>query len=183
MKGKWRKKAVKGMRKGKVPREDEVVAEMLIEGWEILKEKLTKLYNGCLKWGLFPNSWMRGVIRALLKGEDKDRGLAKSYRPICLLSVLGKVFKRVVVNTLDATCYLGISDMQFGYMKGRSTVGTVIKLREVVENLSTKYAMGIFLDMTGAFDRVWWSEVLFELREKGVKGGLYRVMRDYLNGR
>lgn len=37
--------------------------------------------------------------------------------------------------------------------------------------------------MRGACDRFWWPEVLWRLRDKGVKGDLYRLIKDYFRGR
>lgn len=47
-----------------------------------LKGVLVRLYKGCFRKGVFPNRWKKGVIRTLLKGEDKDPGSVKSYRSI-----------------------------------------------------------------------------------------------------
>ncbi|KAG8228510.1 hypothetical protein J437_LFUL008966, partial [Ladona fulva] len=40
-----------------------------------------------------------------------------------------------------------------------------------------------FMDMTGAFDRVWWPGVLHRLHVKGISGEMYKVIKDYLKGR
>ena len=37
---------------------------------------------------------LEGGLRVLLKGEDKDVKDLKSYRPICLLPVIGKLFEK-----------------------------------------------------------------------------------------
>ncbi|KAG8222676.1 hypothetical protein J437_LFUL019162 [Ladona fulva] len=45
-----------------------------------------------------------------------------------------------------------------------------------------KYVFGLFMDMTGAFDRVWWPGVLHRLHVKGISGEMYKVIKDYLKG-
>ena len=55
--------------------------------------------------------------------KKKSRSDPANYRPISLLSVVGKVFERIVVKTithhLDQESLL--SDHQFGFRSGRST--------------------------------------------------------------
>lgn len=50
-----------------------------------------------------------------------------------------------------------------------------------VDRLNRRY--GIFLDMSGAFDRVWWPGVFWSLKRSGVKGAIYCLMKDYLRRR
>jgi hypothetical protein len=87
----------------------------------VLKGVLVAVFNGCLRFHIFPNFCKRGGIRALLKGEGKDPRLGRSYRPICLLSVLGKFFERLIVDRLDTVFIEGIHRAQCGFMRGRST--------------------------------------------------------------
>lgn len=175
--------AVFGMKSGKSPGWDGMMVEFVKSGFEILKECMLKLYNACFQYSGFPNVWKRGVIVTLLKSEERDVGLAASYRPICLLPVLGKILERLIVMKLEVVFYESVSVRQHGFMRGRSTESAIERLRYVVDCRQEKYVMGIFLDMTGAFDRVWWPGVLWALRNRGVSGDGYRIMRDYLRGR
>lgn len=43
----------------------------------------------------FPNVWKKGVLKVFLKSEEKSKTKVKSYRPVTLLPVLGKVCERV----------------------------------------------------------------------------------------
>lgn len=58
------------------------------------------LFNGCRYLGHFPDDWKTGVIRVLLKSDDKDTSDPKSYRPICLLPILSKVLERLIKNSM-----------------------------------------------------------------------------------
>lgn len=175
--------AVRMAKRGKAPGIDGIKVEFIQEGWDLIRGPLLKVLNGCLKFHVFPNRWKGGEIRALLKGEDKNPSLGRSYRPICLLSVLGKLFERVLVDKLDRIFYAGINEAQFGYMRGRSTEDAIITFRRLVETSESKYITGMFVDMTGAFDRVWWPGILHKLRIGGVSGDLFGVLKDYLRGR
>jgi hypothetical protein len=177
--------AVRRARKGKAPGLDQIRAEFIQEGWDVLKGVLTRIFNGCLRFQVFPNCWKRGDIRALLKGEGKNPGLGRSYRPICLLSALGKIFERLIVDKLDHVFNEGIHGAQYGFMRGRSTEDAILEFRRLVEagRGRSKYVLGVFIDMTGAFDRVWWPGMLEKLRLAGVRGDLFGVVKDYLRGR
>lgn len=177
------RQAVWKCKSNKAPGSDNILVEFVKEGWQELSNLLVKMYNGCFKWGLFPNRWKRGRVVALLKGEEKPETEVRSYRPICLLPVLGKVMERLIERGLRRVFYDGISDRQYGYMKGRSTTEAMIMVRDIVESCTSKYCFGIFIDMTGAFDRLWWPGVIDRLYGLGVRGDLLRLINDYLNGR
>ena len=90
---------------------------------------------------MFPNAWKRGLIVAIRKGDDKDPEVAKSYRPICLLPVLGKVFERILVGKMEQVFYRSISERQFGFMKGRSTVDAMNMVLERAERSPSRYCL------------------------------------------
>lgn len=96
---------------------------------------------------------------------------------------MGKVFERIVVNKMHKVFNERICDLQYGFREGRSTEDAIISFRGKVEGSNNKYVIGIFVDMTGAFDRVWWPGILDKLRREGVEGDLYGVIKDYLRGR
>ena len=56
------------------------------------------IFKESLKNGVFPEIWERAHLIPVHKKEDKS--LVKSYRPISLLLILGKIFKRLICNSL-----------------------------------------------------------------------------------
>lgn len=44
-----------------------------------------------------------------------------------------------------------------------------------------KYVLGIFLDFTTAFDKLWWQGVLAELNVRNVQKEGYEFLKDYLS--
>lgn len=107
----------------------------------------------------------------------------KSYKPICLLPVLGKILERLMVEEMRDIFYSSISDWPYGYMTGRSTEDAIAEMESIVKTRREQYCYGIFLDMSRAFDRVWWPKVNSKLYNRGVSGQCLRVMEDYLQGR
>ncbi|KAJ0169511.1 hypothetical protein K1T71_015098 [Dendrolimus kikuchii] len=58
------------------------------------------LVNQCLKLGYFPAVWKEATVVVLRKPGKDDYSQPKSYRPIGLLPVMGKILERLIVNRL-----------------------------------------------------------------------------------
>ena len=57
---------------------------------------LAELFNKCLKESCFPG-WQFSSVVPLFKNVG-EKSTAKNYRPVSLLSVVSKVFKKLVNN-------------------------------------------------------------------------------------
>ncbi|CAB0033464.1 unnamed protein product [Trichogramma brassicae] len=175
--------AIKRNSSGKSPGLDGILPEVLKRALVILPE-ITSLFNKCLALGRFPKEWKKGNLIPIPK-PDKDETLAKSYRPICLLPLLGKTFERLIIDRASAVIHKeGLeSDSQFGFRVGRSTEDAILKLRQVVEESNSNYACAIPLDISGAFDNLWWPSLTNILRARECPKNIFRVLKDYLHDR
>ena len=83
---------------------------------------LAELFNKCLKESCFPDCWKVSSVAALLKNSG-ERSTAKNYSPVSLLSVVSKVFEKLVNNRIvDHLDISGLfSDFQYGFRSSRST--------------------------------------------------------------
>lgn len=110
-----------------------------------------------LRTGIFPTIWKIGDVKVFLKSEDKPKDEIKSYRPITLLPVCGKLAEKLINRRL--TTFLDAHECldpnQFGFRRDRSTVGALAKMVQDVLDVGDKYAVGIFADISGAFDNAW----------------------------
>ena len=62
---------------------------------------LAELFNKCLKESCFPDCWKVSSLVPVFKNVA-ERSAAKNYRPVSLLSVISKVFEKLVNNrTVD----------------------------------------------------------------------------------
>ena len=81
-----------------------------------LSDILTKLFNKCLKESYFPDCWKVSSVVPVFKNVG-ERSAAKNYRPVSLLSVLSKVFEKLVnnriVDHLEKCVFF--SDFQYGF--------------------------------------------------------------------
>lgn len=178
-------RAVNALPNGKAPGPDLVEVEVLKMACPIVGDTLVKLLNACLRNGVFPSAWKEGSLRALYKGGDKDRLDPRSYRPICLLPVLGKLLERLILNKLNKTVLTDekLSDRQFGFRVGRSTEDALVDFRNIIDSCEERYVLGIFFDITGAFDNVLWSMILSGLRERACPQNVYSLMSSYFSDR
>ena len=77
---------------------------------------LAELFNKCLKESCFPDCWKVSLVVPVFKNVG-ERSTAKNYRPVSLLSVVSKVFEKLVNNRIvDHLEKCGLfSDFQYGF--------------------------------------------------------------------
>lgn len=64
-----------------------------------LTHQLADIFTSCLQRGQFPSLWKEATL-VLLHKKGKPAGNPSSYRPICLLDELAKVFERIIARRL-----------------------------------------------------------------------------------
>ena len=60
---------------------------------------LAELFNKCLKESFFPDCWKVSSVVPISKNVA-ERSTAKNYRPVSILSVVNKVFEKLVNNRI-----------------------------------------------------------------------------------
>lgn len=179
------REAVMSMKRGKAPGSDLIEVKVIQQNWEALGPACVLIFNACLKFGVFPKVWKSGNVIILPKGGDRDLSDAKSYRPIKLLPVFGKALEKLInrrmLRVIDSQG--GFSNKQYGFRHGRSTEDAVCDLIKSVKTTQHKYALGLFLDISGAFDNLWWVSIMSNLRRIRCPANLYLLLRDYLSER
>ena len=95
------------------------------------------------------------MIPLFKSGEDR---LISNYRPISILPVFSKLFEKVVykrlINYLDSNNIL--FKKQYGFRKKHSTSLALLDLVDKITSAidEKKYHVGIFLDLSKAFNTV-----------------------------
>ena len=118
---------------------------------------LAEFFNKCLKESYFPDCWKVPSVVPVFKNVG-ERSIAKNYHPVSLLSVIRKVFEKLVNNRIvdhPEKCGL-FSDFQYGFRSCRSTADllTVVSNR-IARALSRSGAtQTVVLDISKAFDWV-----------------------------
>ena len=150
-----------------------------------LAAPLAFLFKNCLEQQEWPYLWKWARVLAVHK--KNSRSYVKNYRPISLLSVVGKLFEKIiakqVTNFLENNLLL--SQKQFGFRKNRSTSDLLLQLTTSWQQSldKGKYTYVIALDIAGAFDRVWHRGIIARLKSFGTEGDLLMLFENYLKGR
>ena len=83
---------------------------------------LAELFNKCLKESCFPDCWKISSVVPVFKNL-RERSAAKNYHPFSLLSMVSKVFEKLVNNrTVDHLEKCRISSMVLGLLDQLQTL-------------------------------------------------------------
>ena len=146
---------------------------------------LTIIFNDSLKAGKFPDMWKLAHVIPLYKKDDSSK--VCNYRPISLLSCIGKIFERVVFKYVFN--YLVENNLlyklQSGFLPNHSTTHQLIDIyHNILLSLENKhYTSLVFCDFSKAFDRVWHRGLILKLENYGFTGSLLSWFKDYLYNR
>jgi len=116
------KEALRKMKSGKTVGPDSIPVEV----WKSLGEdgvvQLTDFFNVIFKTTRMPQEWRHSTIIPLYKNKG-DAQNCNNYRGIKLLSHTMKLWERVIEGGLRTT--IEISENQFGFRQGRSTIEAI----------------------------------------------------------
>ena len=145
---------------------------------------LAKLFNISLKEPCFPDCWKVSSVVPVFKNVG-ERSTAKNYRPVSLLSVVSKVFEKLVNNRIvDHLEKCGLfSDFQYGFRSSRSTADllTVVSDRIAWAFNRSGATRAVALDISKAFDRVWHAVLLHKLKCYGISGQIFGLISSFLS--
>lgn len=148
------KKAITKLANGRSPGSDEIIAEMIKQGGDVLVKKLKILFNMCLGRNEIPKEWDDAIIILIYKKGDKAD--LNNYRPISLLSQIYKLFTSILTSRLEKKLDFYQPKEQAGFRKGFGTTDHLQTMRLLIEK-TTEYKMPIwlaFVDYQKAFDSI-----------------------------
>ena len=108
---------------------------------------------------------------------DSVRSESAIFNKIFEKSIFEHLYQYLKVNNILSPC-------QSGFQKGDSCTSQLLSIvHEIQHNLDAfppRKTIGIFLDKSKAFDKVWYERLLFKLKMCGVEGGLLQLFKSYL---
>ena len=155
----------------KAPGKDGISNEIIRHLGSVAKQKLLDIYNHSWNTGTFATSWKEAIIIPILK-KGKDRHSKTSYRPISLLSCLGKTMERMMNRRIQHHLEKNglLSPSQSGFRKNTNPEDQARLHTQDIENgfqLKMK-TLAVFVDLTKAFDTVWKEDFPFKLLRKSL---------------
>ncbi len=164
---------------------DGISAVMLKGCAATISGHLAGIFNHSLSSGVVPAAWKVSRITPIPKTDDCS--LACNFRPISLLSLVGKTQERLVHEALlEHLLETGfLSDRQFGFRPQSSTQEALLSLtkgwHEVMDSGGS--VLCVFLDLAKAFDSVPHARIMMCLHDAGVRDPLLAWFHSYLTGR
>ena len=151
----------------------------------LISEPLANLYNKCMADGIFPEELKVGKITPIYKKGNTE--LLENYRPVSTLPIFGKIFEKLIYARLYSflTAKNILHENQYGFRKGHSTShalhSSVEFIRQATDN--NKHVLGIFIDLSKAFDTLDHRILLNKLNNCGIRGQALDLMKNYLTKR
>lgn len=148
--------------------------------------QLTVIFNACLQLTYFPSQWKQALVLAFKK-PGKDKLFPQNYRPISLLSTMGKLLEKMILNRIQEhdRQQKQLTPEQFGFTAGHSTVQQLARLTNHISNnfnINKSTAM-LLLDIEKAFDTVWHQALVTKPAGYGLPTYIVKFVASYLSNR
>ena len=152
---------------------------------DVLSQPMHVIFSRSLSEGAVPKAWKTSTVVPIFKKGNRYDAL--NYRPISLTSVCCKTMKRLVCSHI--TKYLEenhlLSDHQFGFRSGRSTIDQLLLVYEEVSKCVDrgKLVDVVLFDFSKTFEVVRHPILLNKLHCIGIQGEMLTWIEQFLTNR
>jgi hypothetical protein len=169
-KGVAKRTAMNAYKKNKAP--GPVRAECLQAMDDLTVNYIIKLYGASIALGCVPAKWREVTVIFIPKPGKSDDPDKRAFCPISLMSVLFKTLERLVLWHIEETNLIERPKhkSQYGFHKGKSTDQALSKAMNIIEKglNQGEYVLGVFCDISGAFDNVLHSSITSAMSCRGL---------------
>ena len=152
----------------------------------IMAPVLAHLVNCSQKSGIFPENGKIARIIPVYKNKG-GKHMYENYRPISLLPIFSKIMEKLIYNKVFdfLVRYKILFKSQYGYRKGHNTTHATLDFIKLIEDTIelNEYAIGIFCDLSKAFDTLNHQILLSKLEHYGIRGREKQWFSSYLSNR
>ena len=167
---------------GKAPsNQDNIIYEYIKSTKHIMTPVYCSLFNKVLDSGILPDAWLIGTITPIFKNKGSSLN-PQNYRPITLLSCLGKLFTSILNDRV--TSFLSenslLNENQAGFRANYSTCDHIFSLTVLIQKLRSerKKLFCAFIDFAAAFDSIWRAGLWQKLFKLGLRGKIVNVIHN-----
>lgn len=162
---------------------DELKSDILKKCLPYIIKPLLHILNSSLMTGIFPEQFKLAKVIPLYKADDS--AIFSNYRPISILPCLSKVLERLVYNRLIK--FFNDNNLLYTHQYGfREKHSTSMALTQLINNISLardnkEVTLGVFVDLSKAFDTVNHNILLQKLSFYGLNGMPLSWFHSYLS--
>ena len=178
-------KAFFSLKINKSPGHDEINFNAVKQVFHNIQKPLKHIFSLSLSKEIFPDELKIAKVTPIFK--TGERSSVSNYRPISVLPCFSKILEKIMYNRLYQYLIRNnlLYNKQFGFQKANSTEHAII---ELVDQLcasfnKNNFTVGIFIDLSKAFDTVDHKILLEKLSHYGIKGKNLTWFKSYLSKR
>ena len=164
---------------------DQINMSLLKQIIHPLANPLTYIFNKSLSIGVFPELFKLAKINPIFKKDNPHE--ITNYRPISLLPTLSKILEKIVYIRLYTFInkHKILNPNQFGFRKNYSTDLALIQIYDKITNAlaNKEHVIGIFCDLSKAFDTLNYDILFSKLNHYGIRGVSLLWFKNYLKDR
>ena len=156
--------ALQHLKPGKAAGPDSICLELRLHAGVALKSWLRDFLSSCLRRLKIPKIWRKALVVAIPKSTKPVRD-PKIYWAISLLCVSYKILEKLIYARVEPLIDPLLPKEQAGFRRGKSTVDQVVLLTQNIEDSfeAKKKAGAVFVDLTAAYDIVWYLDLTCKL--------------------
>ena len=153
--------------------------------FKFISGNVSGFFNKFMESAEFPDILKIGKITPIFKKGNPQ--LLDNYRPVSVIPIFAKIFEKVIYSRLYSffTAMNVIYDKQYGFRKNHSTTHAInYSINKILSEIESKnHVVGIFVDLSKAFDTIDHQKLLTKLEHYGIRGICHDLLRSYLSNR